>query len=86
MFSSLQLDFSTTTGTWTWIGLQVSQINNLTCWKNHKCEISEFNQIGQRGSQSLEVRAMTIIKRNNNHQTTITVNAKTNTADRTKVL
>ena len=30
------------------------------CWKHHKCDISEFNQNGQRRSQSLEARVMTI--------------------------
>ena len=33
------------------------------CWKYHKCEISEFNQNGQRRSQALEARVMTITQR-----------------------
>ena len=55
------------TETWTWIGLQVSQINHLTCVKYYKCDISKFDQIKQRRSQSLEMRVTTIIKRKDKH-------------------
>ena len=53
-------------GTWTWIGLQVSQKINLTYWKYHKCDISKYKQVRQ-GEVSLRKREQQRLS-NDNHR------------------